>query len=66
MKSDPHGGPIPYDTAKKLKGRKRFLPVDSLDLVLSAAAVPADTTERDGAVTLLEPLVGAFKRLRVL
>jgi putative transposase len=66
VKSDPHGGPVGYDAAKKIKGRKRFLLVDSLGLVLGAAVVPADTTERDGAMTLLEPLVRTFKRLRKL
>jgi putative transposase len=66
VKSDPHGGPVGYDAAKKIKGRKRFLLVDSLGLVLGAAVVPADTTERDGAMTLLDPLVGTFKRLRKL
>jgi transposase len=66
VKSDPHGGPVGYDAAKKIKGRKRFLLVDSLGLVLGAAVVPADTTERDGAMTLLEPLVATFKRLRKL
>jgi putative transposase len=66
VKSDPHGGPVGYDAAKKIKGRKRFLLVDSLGLVLGAAVVPADTTERDGAMTLLEPLVSTFKRLRKL
>lgn len=66
VKSDPHGGPVGYDAAKKIKGRKRFLLVDSIGLVLGAAVVPADTTERDGAMALLEPLVGTFSRLRKL
>ncbi len=66
MKSDPHGGPVGCDAAQKIEGRKLFLLVDSLGLVLGAAIVPADTIERGGAMTFLEPLVGTFKRLRKL
>jgi putative transposase len=66
VKSGAHGGPVGYDAAKKIKGRKRFLLVDTLGLVLGAAVLPADTTERDGAMALLEPLLGTFKRLKKL
>jgi hypothetical protein len=66
VKSDPHGGPVGCDAAQKIEGRKLFLLVDSLGLVLGAAIVPADTIERGGAMTFLEPLVGTFKRLRKL
>ncbi len=66
MKTDPHGGPVGCDAAQKIEGRKLFLLVDSLGLVLGAAIVPADTIERGGAMTFLEPLVGTFKRLRKL
>lgn len=66
VKSDLHGGPVGCDAATKIEGRKRLLLVDSLGLVLGAAMVLADTTQRDGTMTLLEPLVGTFKRLRKL
>jgi putative transposase len=66
VKTDPHGGPVGCDAAQKIEGRKLFLLVDSLGLVLGAAIVPADTIERGGAMTFLEPLVGTFKRLRKL
>ncbi len=32
-----HGGPVGYDAAKKTKGRKRFLLVDTLGLVLGVS-----------------------------
>ncbi len=32
VKSDPHGGAVGYDAAKRLKGRKRHLLVDTLGL----------------------------------
>jgi len=66
VRSDPHGGEVGYDAAKKTKGRKRFLLVDTLGLVLGAAVQPAHTPERAGAQTLLEPLLPYFSWLRKL
>ena len=66
VKSDPHDGPVGYDAAKQIKGRKRLLLVDSLGLVVGTAVVPANTTEHDGAVALLESVLGTFRRLRKL
>jgi hypothetical protein len=34
VKSGAHGGVVGYDATKKIKGRKRHLPVDAPDLVL--------------------------------
>jgi len=48
VKSDPHGGGVGYDAAKKIKGRKRHLLVDRLGLVLAVFITPANRTERDG------------------
>lgn len=42
-----------YDGAKKTKGRKRFLLVDTLGHVLGIAVLPADVPERSGAKALL-------------
>jgi len=53
VRSDPHGGAVGYDAAKKTKGRKRFLLVDTLGLVLGVSVQPANTTERAGALALL-------------
>ncbi len=66
VKSDPHGGPVGYDAAKQIKGRKRFLLVDTQGLILGAVVMPADTPERAGAMELLEPLLGVYVRLRKL
>ena len=66
VKSDPHGGAVGYDAAKKIKGRKRHLLVDTLGLVLGVLVTPASTPEREGAKALLAPLLGWFTWLRLL
>lgn len=66
VRSDPHGGAVGYDAGKKTKGRKRFLLVDTLGMVLGAAVQPANTPERKGAQALLEPLLPYFTWLRKL
>ena len=66
VKSDPHGGEVGYDAAKKIKGRKRHLLVDTLGLVLAVFITPASTTERDGAKGLLEKALTCFTWLRML
>jgi transposase len=66
VKSDGHGGSVGYDAAKRIKGRKRHLLVDTLGLVLGAAVTPASTPERDGAQTVLAPVLGSFTWLRRL
>jgi transposase len=66
VKSDGHGGSVGYDAAKRIKGRKRHLLVDTLGLVLGAAVTPASTPERDGAQTVLSNVLGWFTWLRLL
>lgn len=66
VKSDGHGGPVGYDAAKKIKGRKRHLLVDTLGLVLGVVVTAADCPERDGAQRVLQRVGGWFKRLRKL
>jgi hypothetical protein len=44
-----------YDAAKKVKGRKRPLLVDTQGLVLMAKVHRANVTDRDGIKLLLEP-----------
>ena len=68
VKSDPHGGAVGYDAAKKIKGRKRHLLVDTLGLVLGVAVTPASTPERAGGLALLATVLGWlcwFRRLWV-
>jgi putative transposase len=52
------GGERGYDGAKKLKGRKRHLLVDTQGLVLEAKVHRANVTDRDGIKLLLEPAAG--------
>jgi putative transposase len=53
-----------YDGAKKLKGRKRHLLVDTQGLVLIAKVHSANVTDRDVIKLLLEPARSGFlKRL---
>ena len=53
-----------YDGAKKVKGRKRHLLVDTQGLVLMAKVHRANVTDRDGIKLLLEPSrTGLFERL---
>lgn len=66
VKSDGHGGATGYDAAKKIKGRKRHLLVDTLGLVLGAVVTPADCPERDGAQQVLRLVGSWFTRLRKL
>jgi len=66
VKSDPHGGEVGYDAAKKIKGRKRHLLVDTLGLVLAVFITPASTAERAGAKGLLEKALGWLSWLRML
>jgi putative transposase len=64
VRSEAHGGAVGYDPGKRTKGRKRFLLVDTLGMILGAAVVPADQTERTGAKVLLKPLLPWFPWLR--
>jgi putative transposase len=59
------GGARGYDGAKKIKGRKRHLLVDTQGLVLTVTVQPADVMDRDGVTLLLPPehIKAAFPRL---
>ena len=52
----PNGGPHGYDGAKRLNGRKRYLLVDTLGLVIKVHMTAADVGDRDGAMALLRRL----------
>jgi len=66
VKSAAHGGRVGYDAAKRIKGRKRHLLVDTLGLVLGVEITPASTPERDGAQLLLGRILVWFAWLRLL
>jgi len=65
VRSDPHGGAVRYDAAKKIKGRKRHLRVATLGLWLGVHITPASTPERAGAQSLLARVLlgSAWRRL---
>jgi transposase len=66
VKSDGHGGQVGYDAGKRIKGRKRYLLVDTLGLLLGVAVTPASCPERDGAQKVLKQVADWFTRLRRL
>jgi len=66
IKSAPHGGEVGYDGAKKIKGRKRHLLVDTMGLVLAVMVTPADLTERAGGVAVFARLGHLFAALQRL
>lgn len=52
-----------YDGAKKIKGRKRHILVDTEGLVLEAKVHGANVADRDGIKLLLEYAEARFPRL---
>jgi len=59
---DCHG----YDAAKKIKGKKRHVLVDTLGLLLHAIVHPANIQDRDGGILLLSSLPVIFPFLKKL
>lgn len=66
VRSADHHGQTGYDAAKKTKGRKRHLLVDTLGLVLGIHVTPANVPERAGAQGLLLGVLGWLHWLRLL
>ena len=64
VRTDAHGGEVGYDAAKKIKGRKRHVLVDTLGLILGVWITPASTPERAGAEGLLSRVLIWFTWLR--
>lgn len=65
VRSNAHGGPVGYDAGKKTKGRKRFVCVDTLGLLLGVTITPANTTERGGAKELLRPVLRSHRLKKI-
>jgi len=66
VRSSAHGGRVGYDAAKKTKGRKRFLLVDTLGLLLGLRLEPANCPERQGAKNLLADALATQPALQKL
>lgn len=64
VRSADQAGERGYDAAKKTKGIKRHVLVDTLGLLLGICITPADVPERQGARGLLAPLLRCFRWLR--
>ena len=52
-KRGPQRDPVGYDAAKKTKGIKRNVIVDTIGLLLGIAVIPANIQDRDGAANLI-------------
>ena len=57
------GGERGYDGAKSVNGRKRFILVDTLGLLMKAHVCPANVKEVDGGRDLLEKIIDEFPRM---
>jgi len=55
-----------YDAAKKVKGRKRHILVDTIGLLLIVVVHIANIQDRDGAKLVLEQVKGKFCRLQLI
>jgi len=66
VKTSEMGGPRGYDGAKKVKGRKRHLLVDTQGNLLKNSVQPADIHDRAGAELLLEGLQHLFPAIERL
>jgi putative transposase len=66
VRSADHAGATGYDAAKKTKGRKRHILVDTLGLLLWVCVSPADVDERAGARRLLAPALQWWRWLRTV
>lgn len=64
VKSAAKGGccidPSGYDAGKKIKGKKRHVPVDTQGLLMQAVAHAADIQDRDGGVLPMGALFGLY------
>ena len=65
VRSSGHGGLVGYDAGKKIKGRKRFVCVDTLGWLLGVAITPANIPERTGAKELLQPVLRGYRLKKI-
>jgi putative transposase len=55
-----------YDAAKKVKGRKRHILVDTIGLLLIVVVHTANIQDRDGAKLVLDQVKDVFPRLELI
>lgn len=65
VRSAGHGGSVGYDAAKRTKGRKRFICVDTLGLIIGLFVGQADLPERDGAKELMAEVLATYRLKKV-
>jgi putative transposase len=66
VKTTEAGGPRGYDAGKKINGRKRHVPVDTLGLLLVLVGHAADLQDRDGLALACRRLRRRFPWLRLI
>lgn len=66
VKTTEAGGVRGYDAAKKVKGRKRHIIVDTRGLVLAIVVHAADIQDRDGALLVIRELRRLYCWIKVL
>ena len=66
VKTTESGGPRGWDAAKKVKGRKRHVAVDTQGLLLGVVVHAADIQDADGAGELLRRIKPLYAWLRVV
>lgn len=65
-RGSPQGGGTGFDAAKKVKGRKRHLVVDTLGLLLAVVVTAASVQDRDGATTVVAQACAKVPSLKKL
>jgi putative transposase len=65
-RTTPNGGERGYDGYKRVNGRKRFILVDTLGLVMRVQITPANLKETDGGMDLLQGAQLEFPRVEKL
>jgi putative transposase len=66
VKTAASGGICGYDAGKKIKGRKRHIPVDTLGLLLSLHVSAGNVQDRDGAKVLLKKVKHLLINLQLI
>jgi len=60
VKTTERGGVRGFDGHKRVKGRKRYILVDTLGIPIACRVEPANMSDRDGAERLLSGLARCF------